>query len=101
MTTTSEASTSGTAKRRVMPRTVQPDTAEGNGTVAPVHRVPAEAELSVPLNVVVVRERLRRPCFECRHRRVLYRIGLFVYAGPTATTDARCAPCWGIREMEG
>jgi hypothetical protein len=49
----------------------------------------------VRLTTVIVREP-RSVCYRCRSRRVLYRVE--VSAGPSPDrTEARCAPCWGIR----
>jgi len=52
--------------------------------------------LTVPtfVSVEIVREP-RHPCVNCRHRRVLYRIGL-IAGGGRDTTEARCRECWGM-----
>lgn len=52
-------------------------------------------EVPVRLVATVIREP-RDHCVNCRHRRVLYRLS--VSSGVAADkTEARCAPCWGLR----
>ena len=57
----------------------------------------ADLELSRGVMTVQVRRQPRARCAECRLRRVLYRIAALMASG-TGETEARCAPCWGIRE---
>ncbi len=64
-------------------------------------------EWEVPGSVVefparVVVRVIREPrdhCYNCQHRRVLYRIAVSTSIGAAQAdkTEARCAPCWGIR----
>jgi hypothetical protein len=57
----------------------------------------AELELVGAMTDVQVRRQLRGKCAVCGLRRVLYRIAALM-AGGVGATEARCAPCWGIRE---
>lgn len=57
----------------------------------------ADLELSRALLTVQVRRQLRARCARCHLRRVLYRIAGLMMSG-VGETEARCAPCWGIRE---
>jgi hypothetical protein len=52
----------------------------------------------VPTNVSVqiVRAPRRGRCVNCQHRRELYRVSLEA-GSEWSATEARCAPCWGIR----
>ena len=56
---------------------------------------------SLAVRVGFMAEIARRPrrgrCFVCRKRRVLYLI-VVRHLGESSGTEARCAPCWGIRE---
>ncbi len=53
--------------------------------------------VEVPVRAIVSLAREpRAKCSNCKVRRVLYRIHVIV--GPYGDkTEARCAPCWGIR----
>lgn len=58
---------------------------------------PAAVTAFVGLNLGVHRE-ARGNCFVCRTRRVLYRLTVWSGSdGLEERTEARCAPCWGIR----
>lgn len=56
----------------------------------------ADLELNRGLMTVQVRRQPRGRCAHCGLRRVLYRIAALMASG-TGETEARCAPCWGIR----
>ncbi len=63
----------------------------------PESALPWMEYLSFPTfaRVVVIREPRDR-CANCHQRRVLYRLQIVTAAGGDKT-EARCAPCWGIR----
>jgi hypothetical protein len=52
--------------------------------------------LPTNVSVQIVRQGQRGRCVNCQHRRELYRVSLEAGGAPTAT-EARCAPCWGLR----
>lgn len=54
--------------------------------------------VSTRLAARITREERRHRCAVCRVRRVLYRIRVAGLFTPGDATEARCAPCWGIRE---
>lgn len=62
---------------------------QGSGVVA-----------SAQVIVQVQRADRRARCYNCRQRRVVYRIAVWVGTPilPESKTEQRCAPCWGIRE---
>lgn len=63
---------------------------QGSGVTAPAQVI-----------VQVRREERRGRCYNCRTRRVVYRIAVWVgWPRPSTETltEQRCAPCWGIRE---
>ena len=55
------------------------------------------ADVTTRVHVGLVRQP-RGYCFVCKLRRVLYRITVESYPHAPQATEARCAPCWGIRE---
>jgi len=72
-------------------------TFERDPLVFPVSEVSWAPLVVLPVNVTVavIREP-RDHCVNCRARRVLYRVVVSTSAGDDKT-EARCAPCWGIR----
>lgn len=56
----------------------------------------AIVEVPVRTTVQVVRQPRSR-CWTCRTRRVLYRIAITANVNDGDMTEARCAPCWGLR----
>ncbi len=56
----------------------------------------AYVELGFSAFASVARQALRGRCANCHVRRVLYRLTLHSDYG-NGVSEARCAPCWGIR----
>lgn len=57
----------------------------------------SNAEVPHRIGVSIVRRSIRARCSLCLRRRVVYRVRVDSFGGGDYT-DARCAPCWGIRE---
>lgn len=72
-------------------------------TISPLRAMrgsPAGVLASVYATVAIERRALRGRCYICHTRRVLYRVSVSIGLGDPCPTEARCAPCWGIREQE-